>query len=513
MLVEPIMQQGTNESLDLLNRISDELNKDLDPDKMLRRVLDLTVSHLNASTGSVMLFDKQNRVSAFILQQEDLSQDRANRIVGTVLDEGFAGWVLKNGEGGIIDDTRHDSRWVVYDNQPYDVRSVIGTPLRRRQRVIGVLTLVHDEPHQFKQDNLPLLNAIAGQAAIALENASLFKETEQERKKLSAIINSTQDAVIVTDEHNNVLLINPAAQEMMGLGGHLWDGHALSQLTSNEDLLQVVSPDSPSVREVPLPDGRTMWASITDIPGIGRVTVLRDITAFKALDKMKRDFVAAFTHDLRTPLATVKGYVELVRMDGPLTEHQKEDLDGVTRAANLMKALIEDLLQLSKLERLEQLSLEEIDLVEAVSESLNTMKPLAKSKKIEMVMETDTNQLVIEGNPVLLSRAVGNLIDNAIKYTPIGGQVAIELNYKDDQALVSVIDNGPGIRAKDLPRVFEKFYRARAEVDDDVPGTGLGLAIVKSITEHHQGKVWVESEFEQGSSFTIALPLLKNGND
>ena len=290
----------TDERLTLLNLISDELNKDLDPDKMLRRVLNLTVSHLNASTGSVMLFDKHNRVTSFILQQE-VSSDRADRIVGKVLTEGFAGWVLKHREGGIIHDTRDDSRWVVYDDQPYDVRSVIGTPLRRRQRVIGVLTLVHEDPGKFNDTELPLLNAIAGQAAIALENAALFKETEQERKKLSAIINNTQDAVIVTDEHSNVLLLNPAAQEMMGLGGHAWDGHVLSELTANQELLKMFNPDFSAVREVLLPDGRTMWASITDIPDIGRVTVLRDITAFKALDKMKRDFVAAFTHDLRTP--------------------------------------------------------------------------------------------------------------------------------------------------------------------------------------------------------------------
>ncbi|MBN1993150.1 MAG: GAF domain-containing protein [Anaerolineae bacterium] len=497
------------ERLNLLNRISDELNKDLDPDKMLRRVLDLTVSYLNASTGSVMLFDQQNRVSAFILQQE-VSSDRANRIVGKVLTEGFAGWVLKHGEGGIIYDTHQDSRWVVYDNQPYDVRSVIATPLKRRQRIRGVLTLVHDEPNKFKEDELLLVNAIAGQAAIALENAQLYKETEQERIKLSAIISSTQDAVLVTSSENIVLLLNPAAQEMMELNGCPWENRSLAELTNNTDLLKLFSPDSPVTGEVLLPDGRTMWASITDIPALGRVTVLRDISAFKELDKMKRDFVTAFTHDLRTPLATVKGYVELVRMDGPVTERQEEDLLGVARAANLMKALIEDLLELSRLERLEELAREEIDLQDTVETSVDAMRPLARSKKVELVLDTSKN-LVVAGNNVLLSRAFSNLLDNAIKYTPQKGQIRVKLDQKDNQALISVIDNGPGIRAKDLPRVFEKFFRARPEADDELPGTGLGLAIVKTITEQHGGKVWVESEPNVGSVFTMVLPLLKNG--
>jgi signal transduction histidine kinase len=502
------MQQ---ERLNLLNRISDELNKDLDPDKMLRRVLDLTVSHLHASTGSVMLFDQENRVSASILQQ-DVSDDRAKRIVGKVLTEGFAGWVLKYGEGDIIHDTHQDNRWVVYDNQPYDVRSVIGIPLRRRQRVIGVLTLVHDEPNKFKADDLLLLNAIAGQAAIALENARLFKETEQERKKLSAIINSTQDAVLVTTPQNNTLLLNPAAQEILGLNGHPWQDQSLSELTTNTELLKLFAPDAPSTGEVPLPDGRIMWASVTAIPELGRITVLRDISAFKALDKMKRDFVTAFTHDLRTPLATVKGYIELVRMDGPITDRQEEDLVGITKAANLMKSLIEDLLELSRLERLEQLTREKIHLEASVEATLNSMKLLAKTKGIELVFDEHIGDLVIEGNSVLLSRAVGNLLDNAVKFTPKGGRINVKLGQTKGQALVSVIDNGPGIQARDLPRVFEKFFRARPELDD-LPGTGLGLAIVKTIAEQHGGQVWVESQPDLGSTFTIALPLVGNGEN
>lgn len=498
------------ERLDLLNLISDELNKDLDPDKMLRRVLDLTVSHLKATTGSVMLFDAQDRVSAFILQQE-VSDDRANRIVGKVLTEGFAGWMLKHGEGDIISDTHEDSRWVVYDDQPYDVRSVIGIPLRRRQRVIGVLTLAHDEPHQFSANELPLLNAIAGQAAIALENARLFKETEQERRKLSAIINSTQDAVLVTTPENRTLLLNPAAQEMLGLDGHSWENRSLAELTNNAELIKLFAPGAPSIGEVPLPDGRVMWANITKIPDLGRVTVLRDISAFKALDKLKRDFVTAFTHDLRTPLATVKGYVELVRMDGPVTTRQEEDLVGVTRAANLMKSLIEDLLELSRLERLEELTREKVSLEETIRTTVNAMKPLARTKEIDFIWEDHPpKKMMVEGSSVLLSRAVGNLLDNAIKYTPKGGRVYIKLSRNNGQALIAVIDNGPGIHARDLPRVFEKFYRARPELDD-IPGTGLGLAIVKTIVEQHGGQVWVESQPDVGSTFTMSLPLLKNG--
>ncbi|GAB4455089.1 MAG: hypothetical protein Kow0031_36840 [Anaerolineae bacterium] len=497
------------EKLSLLNRISDELNKDLDPDKMLRRVLNLTVSYLSATTGSIMLFDQHNRVSSYILQQEDLSADMADRIVGKVLTEGFAGWVLNRGEGGVIYDTYQDDRWVVYDDQPYDVRSVIAIPLRRRQRVVGVLTLVHDEPNRFKDADLPLLNAIAGQAAIGLENARLFRQTEQERVKLSAIINSTQDAVLVTTPENKLLLLNPAAQELLGLEEQPAPVDVpLHKLTDNAELIKLLQPSTPPAGEVPLPDGRIMWGTVTEIAGMGRVAVLRDISAFKALDKMKRDFVTAFTHDLRTPLATVKGYIELVRMDGPLTNRQEEDLEGVTRAANLMKSLIEDLLELSRLERLEQLTVDNVNLETVIQSSITAIKPLADSRHINLNI-AELEQLTIDGNAVLLTRAVSNLLDNAIKYTQTGGNVQIKVARNNGQALVSVIDNGPGIKPKDLPRVFEKFFRARSELDD-VPGTGLGLAIVKTIAEQHHGQVWVESQPDSGSVFTLSLPVSGN---
>ncbi|MFQ5614508.1 MAG: GAF domain-containing protein, partial [Anaerolineae bacterium] len=131
------------EQLYLLNQIADELNKDLDLDNMLRRVIDLTARHLNASSGSIMLFDQGNRVSSYILQQENLSDDRASRIVGTVLTKGFAGWVLEHRQSDVILDTTQDDRWIVYEGQPYTVRSVMAAPILRRQRALGVLTMVH----------------------------------------------------------------------------------------------------------------------------------------------------------------------------------------------------------------------------------------------------------------------------------------------------------------------------------------------------------------------------------
>jgi len=295
---------------------------------------------------------------------------------------------------------------------------------------------------------------------------------------------------------------------MLGLNGQTWHKQKIGELTTNADLLTLFTPDSPKTREILLADGRTMWAKITELPDMGQVAVLRDVSPYKELDRMKRNFVTAFTHDLRTPLATVKGYIELVRMDGPVTTRQQEDLVGIARAANSMKAMVEDLLELSKLEQLEQLPIEIVKVEDIVQPSVGYMRPLAKSKEITLLVQDTTQGTTIEGNVVLLVRAISNLLDNAIKYTPRGGKVTITSSCNNDQAQIAVTDNGPGISAKDLPRVFEKFYRARAEVDEDVPGTGLGLSIVKTIVEHHHGKVWVESQPQVGSTFTITLLII-----
>lgn len=495
------------EQLLLLNQIADELNKDLDLDNMLRRVINLTARHLQASNGSIMLFDKDNRVSRRILQQTNLSDDRADRIVGKVLTEGFAGWVLQHRRSDVIPDTTADDRWIVYKGQPYTVRSAMAAPIMRRQRVLGVMTMVHEEPFKFNQDQLPLMNAISAQAGIALENANLFRETERERAKLSAIINSSLDAVIVTNSDLQIVLMNPAAERTFSMMPGRWTGRYLHEMIQLAGLMELFNADGPSTGELRLPDNRTLQTTVTDVPDVGRVGIMRDITALKALDHMKSEFITAFTHDLGAPLAAIKGYTELIRIDGAVTGRQEEDLAAIVMAADQMKTLIEDLLELTRIESIKELKREEIHLERTVSSTISSFQPMAEAKHIELLLEAGNGQLVIDGNPALIARAVDNLVENAIKYTRASGRVSVRLTQQEGEALVSVSDTGPGIPERDLPRVFDKFFRAHTRDETQVHGSGLGLAIVKSIVEQHGGRVWAESKLNIGSKFTLALPI------
>jgi two-component system phosphate regulon sensor histidine kinase PhoR len=493
------------ERLRLLNRITDELNRDLDPDNMLQRVLSLTVRHLEAADGSILLFDEQQRVTSHILMRQDLTEAGQSQVVGRVLSEGFAGWVVAHNQGDIIYDTVEDSRWLTFPDQPYDHRSAIACPLRRRERVLGALTLVHPEPQFFHSEHLSLLMAIAGQSAIALENAQLFEQTEAERARLLAILNGTQDAVIATNPSDRLLLLNPAAKIAFEIQHDNWVNQPLVEVIQNQVLADLWTPSPPMVGEIVLKDGRTLWASVTEVPSVGRVAVLRDVSQFKALDEVKSEIITSFTHDLGAPLAVVKGFVELIKMDGPLNKQQMHDLRGITQAADQMKALVIDLLELGRIEVVEDLPTETLKFGDIVERTVASFRALAEVNTIELLLEPCSQQLSVKGNPPLLARALNNLVENAIKYTSPGGRVMVKIFCQQREVVVSVTDNGLGISEQDLPRVFEKFFRARRHQENT--GTGLGLAIVKSIVERHRGRVWAESQANRGSTFSIALPL------
>lgn len=499
------------QGMQLLNQISDELNKDLDLDNMLQRVINLTVSHFKAANGSIMLFDETNRVSKYILQRGNISDDRAHRIVGRVLDKGFAGWVLKHRRGDVIADTLNDSRWYTFPNQPYTARSVVATPLIRRQRVVGVLTINHVQPYHFKEDDLVLLNAIASQAAIALENARLFQEAELERAKLSAIIDGTQDAIIVTQGHEHqVVLLNPAAETALGIGPDIWFEESFPEICPIPELVEIITAEPPTIKELQISKEKTFLVSVINIPQVGRLGLLHDISALKALDNLKTEFVTTFTHDLAAPLATIKSYTELLSLDGDLTDRQKEDVDSIRKSTDQMRTLITDLLELTRLESLKHLVTRDVSLKEYLQKTMNTFLSLAAAKNIQLSLQTETDPIVISGNPRLISRAIDNLVENAIKYTKVKGHIWLNLTTINQEAHIAIKDSGIGIPPNKLEQVFDKFYRAHAANNNEVPGSGLGLAIVKTIVERHNGRIWVESEVGKGSTFTIALPY-KNG--
>lgn len=349
-----------------------------------------------------------------------------------------------------------------------------------------------------------------GYAAVALQPPRLFVHPQMDRSQLESILACAQDGVIVVDPEGLLVLTNPAAGSIFGVDPTRASGRPASVVFQQPDLLEMVRRQDhpvPSHREISLEDGRVFNAHGTPIPGVGLAIFLQEITHLKELDRIKSDFVNTVSHDLRSPLTAILGYVELIDRVGPVTSQQGEYLRRVQANVHSITALINDLLDLGRIEAGFDCHKEVVYLPEIIGQTLDNLRDRIAEKGLALVLDIPSAMAAVLGNPVRLRQMLANLIDNAIKYTPSHGLIRLTAETEAGQVILQVADSGPGIPLADQPHLFDKFYRA-SNAPLSASGTGLGLAIVKSIVDHHQGRVWVESFPGRGSTFTIMLPIL-----
>lgn len=396
------------------------------------------------------------------------------------------------------------------------IKAVIALPVRTKDQVPAVMWIGYNSPRQFEASEVDLLSTLASQTAVLVENARLFQSAEGGRRRLAAILTSTSDAVLVTDRDDRLLLINPAAERVLGVTAESAVGQKVTEVGLSPTLVRLLAEplaaDQARNEEVPLQDGRTFYASVSiilsaDGERMGRVVVMRDITHFKELDELKSEFVATVSHDLRAPLTFMRGYTTMLPMVGELNDKQREYVEKILHGVAQMSNLIDDLLDLGRIEAGVGLERKPCHLGVILVEAVDGMRARAAAKGLTLRMEPAEDLAVVMGDAALLRQSITNLVDNAIKYTPSGGTVTVGLSVRDNQAIIRVSDTGIGIAPADQVRLFEKFYRVKRRDTMNVQGTGLGLAIVKSIVERHGGKVWVDSELDRGSTFYISLPL------
>ena len=334
------------------------------------------------------------------------------------------------------------------------------------------------------------------------------KISEAERVKLEAIIANIQNGVIVMDENHTILFVNHAIRDIFNLNEEAVAGRQLKDVITNADLHALLSrsgEESVKYHEINFDDGRMFNAQYTPIPKIGAAITLQDISYFKELDRMKSDFIHTVSHDLRSPLTAILGYTELVERTGPLNQNQQEFLRRLQESIRHITSLINDLLDLGRLEAGFDIRREYVQLEGVLKYILNMFAAQIKKKKLNLTTDIAENMPALRVNPIGIRQMLDNLIGNAIKYTPEGGSIRVYISTQDKQTVLKVEDTGLGILPEEQNHVFEKFYRA-SNVPDHVEGSGLGLAIVKSIVDRHQGRVWVESTAGGGSRFTVLLP-------
>jgi PAS domain S-box-containing protein len=387
--------------------------------------------------------------------------------------------------------------------------SYICAPLKGRDAVLGAITLVSATPgRRYGADDLKLAEELARRAAMAIENAQLYRDSE-ERAQAARVLASIDDGVLLADRGGRVRLWNAAAERITGLAEADVIGHRLVDVVPGWN-----------TGTVPLElDDRELWLDVSAVAiEDGTVYAFRDLTHERALEAMRQDLVATVSHELRTPLAAIYGASLTLRRDDVELEEQlrMKLLEVIAEESGKLSEIVNDLLLASQLDSGKlKANVEACDPREIASLEIDAAKThLPQNVELALTAPAELPQVAADAGQ--LRQVLSNLIDNAIKYSPSGGTVAVELEPREHFVRFSVRDSGLGIPREEQARIFEKFYRLDPDMTHGIGGTGLGLYICRELVRRVDGRIWVESDGRTGSTFVVEIPrettIVTNGS-
>ena len=425
---------------------------------------------------------------------------------------GLAGQVLRTHQPYLAADVRREPAFIPAVSAP--ILSVFLAPLNIAEQVVGVMTFASLNVNAFSSEDEMALAALADQAAIAAENARLLTATRHEQQRLATVLRSTSDVVVLIDVGNRVQLLNPVAERLLQRSASEAAGQVLDDLLDSWVLLAALSgnPATEQSFEVPWDDRTVYLAALTvaqDEQGaaIGRVLVMHDITYLKQLDQLKSQMVQMLSHDIRAPLGVATGYLDVLKEDlRPFSPLQAQLIQGMEIALARMEHLAVELLDLERIEAGLERTWAPLSINLLAQEAVADLRAEAQAKHLQVDLSIAADVPPLSGDALRLKQALSNLIGNAIKYTPANGQVWVRVHPEDQSVVVEVQDTGYGIPAAAQPRLFQRFFRAKAPGTENIAGTGLGLSLVKAIIEQHGGQISFVSEPGKGSTFTVRLP-------
>jgi len=366
-----------------------------------------------------------------------------------------------------------------------------------------------------------LASAINGISRTIKENV---RELAESKGRLEAVLANMESGVLLFDSEGRISLINPAAEGFLGVRAEEVMGMPHVEVVKNYSLSslidEVLQSWKPARKEISLiyPQERIMETHAAPIFGVrgephGVVVVLYDISEIKHLERVRAEFVANVSHELKTPVTAVKGFAETL-LAGALYNYRaaEEFVNIINEEAERLSRLIHDLLELSKIESKGfRLRIELLELDAEIKRIVDKLKPLFLKKGLTLTTDLPSEPVIVKADRDQIEQVLLNLLDNSLKYTPGEGHVEVSLRKDRDDVIVAVKDTGIGIPKEDRPRIFERFYRVDKARSRKLGGTGLGLSIVKHIIEAHRGRVWVESEPGEGSQFYFSLPIDNRG--
>ncbi|MGZ9234001.1 MAG: GAF domain-containing protein [Anaerolineales bacterium] len=543
--------QREQQNTETLLRILTEVSASLDLDRALNRTLALLNDAIGAEQGTIMLLNAEDNLLHFragygYLTTKVTGEGRGFRLK---IGEGLAGWVVERREPALVNDLLNDPRWLKTDDSSGEHRSAIVMPLLVAEDVIGVLMVFHRKPNYFSAELLNLVKAIAGQVAVAINNAHLYelirdqaerlgnmlRREQEDASRSQAILEAVADGVLVTGPNNRISFLNQSAAAILDLEpgrvigqsldvfGGLFGKSAGSWMETirnwSEGLISH-EPRDTYAEQLDLENGRIVLVHLAPVilqnDFLGTVSIFRDITHEVEIDRLKSEFVATVSHELRTPMTSIRGYVDVLLMGaaGAVNENQTHFLSIIKNNTERLNILVNDLLDVSRIESGRvTLSPQALDLREIAEDVIGDVLRRSQEENKPMALNLDAPKKLPHayGDIERVRQIIGNLVDNAYHYTPENGTITIRIHSPNggEEVQVDVKDNGVGIPLEDQTRVFERFYRGEHPLVLSTPGTGLGLSIVKQIVEMHKGRIWMKSTGVpgDGSIFSFTLPV------
>jgi PAS domain S-box-containing protein len=520
-------ERAARERFAFIAEASELLSSSMEYEETLSRLAELAVPRL-ADWCAIDMVGADGEIERLVVAHEDPEKVRWAR----ELQERYppkagaphgVAYVIRTGEPEffpkippeLLDDAIGDDEELGRIVSELGIHSTICVPLNARGRALGALSLIAAESHPpYTEADLALAVELARRAGIIVDNALLFREVERGANAARSLA-YVADGVVLLDSEGIVRNWNPAAAVITGVSEEHAVGRPVTEVLPTWELLAshvpLVRPGELAARPVTVPmtiQGRELWVAASGVDfGEGTVYALSDVTDEHALETARAEFVATASHELRTPLAAVYGAIRtLRRQDVELSDEQEHAFHEMIEAETArLSQIVDQILLAGQLDadaiEIELDECDPADIASSVIESASVHLPERVSLRLTV---NGRQQIVCDENK--LRQVLTNLIDNAIKYSPEGGEVEVRLAAENGECLIEVADEGLGIPSSELERIFEKFYRLDPQQTRGVGGSGLGLYICRELVKRMNGRLEVESEPGRGSRFTVALP-------
>lgn len=509
------------DQLGAINTVAATVSQTLDLSQTLTTALQAVLNVVGAEAGGISLIDEQAN-EVVLRAQQGWPHDFVNPPMRIPLGEGMSGKVISTNDIVVDNNLDGTEQLAVPRFHDEQFRSIVMAPMHARSKIIGILSIMSNQPNSFSNELINVLRAVADTVGVAIDNARLYETTSEHERQLNAIFQSTADGMIATDQNGRISMINHAAETFFDVDARKLIGTSLKEAPIHsrirESLQFALSTQTADNKtfQATLESGKMVSIIVSPVfvesqveqnrNNQGWVIVLRDISHLRESEIRRAEFMRAAAHDMKNPLGVALSAMHMLQdyfgnVDPTALEIIRLALNGINR----LQALINDLLNLEQIESRLGINRSEFKISELIREVFDDMKPMLVEKKLAHTLDIAEEIPSIQGDGKWVKRAIVNYVDNAAKYSSEGGGINVRAFVKDALLHIEVTDNGAGIPPEAQARLFERFYRANS--DSKVQGTGLGLAIVKSVAEIHGGGVYVQSQPKHGSTFGMTLSL------